>query len=450
MPDSAVAPGCGIGLSACGASCVDLQTAAEHCGTCEHACASGALCAEGMCVVPPMDCRVDGPCPRNHYCDIGDGTCRVGCVQDHDCGDHEACDTATRTCGCAEGFHDCAGACSSNASPATCGDRCTPCTTPDHADGACDGQSCGFTCQVGYDRSGDGCALRPWTAGTELPDGRIDGAATTGSDGRIYVVGGFIQGGFGAAMVYTPSTDRWTSFAFPSTARALGAAATGSDGRVYLIGGLVASAVTGSAEVYSPSTDRWATLPAMPTARENAGAAASADGRIFVMGGDNFPGTDVYSTVEVYSPRDDAWTTAAPMPIARTGHAVVAVGGTIYAIGGDFGGTMDAYDPSTNTWSARAALKIPRRVFAAAAGRDGRIYVMGGIQLGGTPTTDPLGLSSVEVYTPATDSWSTIGDLPTGRFELMAATGGDGRLYAIGGRIRFSSAILSTVEVFQP
>src|SRR5436190_18712029 len=87
MSDAPVGESCSVGLSACGGTCVDLQTTADHCGSCERACTSGALCAQGACVVPPMDCRRDGPCPRAQYCDIGDGTCKPGCAQDRDCGD---------------------------------------------------------------------------------------------------------------------------------------------------------------------------------------------------------------------------------------------------------------------------------------------------------------------------------------------------------------------------
>lgn len=448
--DAPAGESCSAGLSACGGACVNLQTTADHCGTCEHACASGALCTQGACVVPPMDCRRDGPCPRAHYCDIGDGTCKAGCAQDRDCGDHGACDTASRTCQCATGYHACAETCASNDSAATCGDRCAPCAAPDHAEAVCVNQSCGSTCQVGYQSNGGVCVLRHWTTGTHLPKERIEAATTTGNDGRIYVLGGSSLSESGAALVYTPSADRWDEIASP-TPRSQAAAATGGDGRIYLIGGRFDGNALGTAEVYTPDTNSWASLPAMPTPRENVHAATGADGRIYVMGGDNVPTTTtLFKTVEVYSPQSNTWTTAAPMPTGRTDHAVVAVGGILYAIGGDAGGTMDAYDPASNTWSSRAPLRTPRGQFAAAVGPDGRIYVMGGFLMGPGSTEDPTGMTSVEVYTPATNSWATIAGMPTGRFELTAATGGDGRIYAMGGRDGFSGPRFSTVEIYQP
>lgn len=455
-PDAPETVQCGPGLSACGSTCVDLQTSAEHCGSCARACASGALCAQGSCVVPPSDCRVDGPCPADHYCDIGDGTCKVGCAQDRDCGAHKSCNTASRTCQCVTGYHDCAGTCASNDALTTCGDRCAPCTPPAHADSLCESQSCSFTCQIGYDRNGSACISRSWKLGSDLPAERIDAATTTGNDGRIYVLAGTSQNLFAAPFVYTPGpTGRWDPMALP-TWRTFAAAATGSDGRVYLVGGAVAGGSTGSqptsaAEVYTPSTNSWASLPDMPTPRQNLRAAAGDDGRIYVMGGDQFPATTgALNTVEIYAPQTNIWTTAAPMPTARSGHAVLSVGGTLYAIGGDFEGTMDAYDPATNTWTRRAPLMTPRRLFAAAVGHDGRIYVMGGYRMGTGSEANPVGMTSAEAYTPASNSWTSVGDMPTGRFSLAAATGGDGRIYAIGGRVRFTMTGLATVEIFQP
>ena len=40
-----------------------------------------------------------------------------------------------------------------------------------------------------------------------------------------------------------------------------------------------------------------------------------------------------------------------------------------------------AYDPRTNTWSTLASMSTPRGSLAAATGPDGRIYAVGGVQL---------------------------------------------------------------------
>ena len=61
----------------------------------------------------------------------------------------------------------------------------------------------------------------------------------------------------------------------------------------------------------------------------------------------------------------------------------------------------------------------------AAAGADGRIYAIGGLD--GTS-----GLSTLEVYTPRTDSWAAAPSMQTPRWGLAAA-GAGGCIYAVGG-----------------
>lgn len=76
---------------------------------------------------------------------------------------------------------------------------------------------------------------------------------------------------------------------------------------------------------------------------------------------------------------------------------------------------------------------------AAATDSAGRIFVMGGNN----------GINTVQRYSPGTNSWVTIAPMPTGRYLLMAATGLDGFIYAIGGG-NGSPINLQTVEAYDP
>jgi N-acetylneuraminic acid mutarotase len=80
-----------------------------------------------------------------------------------------------------------------------------------------------------------------------------------------------------------------------------------------------------------------------------------------------------------------------------------------------------------------------RAGFAAATGPDGRIYAIGG---GG----DTGSGNTVEAYAPGTNSWATLASMPTARSLLAAATGPDGRIYAIGGN--HGSGVVNTVEAY--
>src|SRR5688500_20002696 len=67
---------------------------------------------------------------------------------------------------------------------------------------------------------------------------------------------------------------------------------------------------TGAAEVYNPATNRWTTLAAMPTAR-NEIAAAVLDRRLFIAGGKtgSTPNT-LIATLETIRPPETTWWTS--------------------------------------------------------------------------------------------------------------------------------------------
>ncbi len=58
---------------------------------------------------------------------------------------------------CDDGYHACGDECLDDTSPASCGDRCSPCLPPADADAVCSDGSCDFECHPGFLRQGDAC-----------------------------------------------------------------------------------------------------------------------------------------------------------------------------------------------------------------------------------------------------------------------------------------------------
>ncbi len=122
----------------------------------------------------------------------------------------------------------------------------------------------------------------------------------------------------------------------------------------------------------------------------------------------------------------NVWLPMATMPTARFALAAAAVNGKIYATGGYSGynssgglltSTVEVYDPSTNTWSTAASMPTARFGLAAAA-VNGKIYAIGGVNSSGG---SEVFLNTVEVYDPATNTWSTAASMLTARYGLAAA-----------------------------
>jgi N-acetylneuraminic acid mutarotase len=215
----------------------------------------------------------------------------------------------------------------------------------------------------------------------------------------------------------------------------------GPDGRIYVISGSPQYDVklTAAVRVYHPDQDAWSEVSPIPTPRTEPGAAAGSDGRIYVVGGSDEGHKK--NILEAYDPRTDTWTRLSPMPTPRESLCAVAAKGAdgrirIYAIGGrdrsrpgNGLSTVEAYDPATDTWTAMAPMPTPRHAQAATLGPDGCIYVLGG-------TNDKVvSTDAVEIFDPVKDSWRRGTPMPHGQ-ECAAATstsGPDGEVLVFAG-----------------
>jgi len=127
----------------------------------------------------------------------------------------------------------------------------------------------------------------------------------------------------------------------------------------------------------------------------------------------------------------------------QKGQSVVIVeGGLIYVIGGvDRNNamalaSMEIYDPATNSWSIGAPLPNATMGAAGTKGLDGTVYVISG--------AGP-GQNSIQAYNPITNTWTLKTDIPRSVWAADAATGEDGNIYVIGG-----SGGSDLVQVYNP
>ena len=110
--------------------------------------------------------------------------------------------------------------------------------------------------------------------------------------------------------------------------------------------------------------------------------------------------------------------------------------------GSTFLPSAELYDPATDSWSAASPLIAGRYLHSATLLPDGRVLIAGGL-VHGYPF---LSLSSVELYNPATDSWSTASPLSAARYAHSATLLPDGRVLIAGGN--GDSGSLSSAELY--
>jgi N-acetylneuraminic acid mutarotase len=234
--------------------------------------------------------------------------------------------------------------------------------------------------------------LDEWTQVTPLPQPLDHTAAAASSDGKLYVVGG----GYldrdtlsDKMFIFDPNTNNWTEGAnLPSARGAL--TANFINETLYVMGGVDSENTLSSTLAYHPVTNEWTQKASMPTAREHL-TSAVVDGKLYVIGGRTNGMAFNVDANEVYDPVTDKWTVLEPMPSKRGGLSSAVVNGSIYVFGGEQPSrTFDnneRYDPWSNTWTFEASMPTARHGLASVA-IDNNIYVIGGGPQPGGSRTD--------------------------------------------------------------
>src|SRR5205085_8741632 len=103
---------------------------------------------------------------------------------------------------------------------------------------------------------------------------------------------------------YDPATNAWSRLPDMYPSREGATALTGSDGRIYVIGGQTQNDFHPLASVatYRASTKEWSGIQSMQLGRESPAAAQAPDGKIYVLGGYDLQINRQTSKVEAFTP----------------------------------------------------------------------------------------------------------------------------------------------------
>lgn len=235
-----------------------------------------------------------------------------------------------------------------------------------------------------------------WTPAGWLPEGRY-GHAMVASGGRLYVIGGYDDGGTAlevwSADASTPShLSEWraeTSFPYGVYLHA----AVSHNGSIYVLGGFDGAAPLSSVYTARPGPDgaiaSWELEPAGLPAPLYAFGAAELGGRLYISGGKDGGSARswVWSTpIDADGTLDDAgWTAAGALPAPRFAHTMTALGDRLVVAGGSNGFAaqpavlVSAADGggALSAWGLAYALPEARQ-YHAAVKAGGRLYLHGG------------------------------------------------------------------------
>lgn|GEM_PF-1481427 len=190
-------------------------------------------------------------------------------------------------------------------------------------------------------------------------------------------------------------------------------------------------------QIFNTTTNTWSTGPALPVARDG-GAAVLVNNKIHFFGG-LMPNRRTASSAHYMLDLNNhtaGWTLRAAMPDPRNHFAAVRLNGKIYAIGGQYNhdgprseaAQVDIYDPATNTWSD--GVNLPSPISHHEPGtfvHNGKIILVSG-------GFEGTGNQNILQFNPATNRWSTLGQLPLVLFSATAKIIGNQLIVSNGGK----------------
>ena len=241
---------------------------------------------------------------------------------------------------------------------------------------------------------------------------------------------------------YDPSQDKWTTLPpLPVEGFGLGRV----NGKLVVVGGKKSDGQT-SSEVYTydERSQKWEqTIPPMPTARQYPGV-LSLQSALVVAGG------VLLHAVEVFRPDTSQWCKTDSLPVECWLIPLVAVGNTCYALGGFDGSHLNqalyasvgdllrnavpanqtTHSGSSDTQSAWKTLPNTPTYMPTAAVLAGSLLAIGGRE---TSVWGSVPKKEVYMYSPSTNSWIYISDLPAPRSGTAVAVLSSTRVLVIGG-----------------
>ena len=223
-----------------------------------------------------------------------------------------------------------------------------------------------------------------------------------------------------------------------------------NNGKVLVAGGDCATidcgyAVSGS-ESYDAVADVWTPKAKMKTPRFSHTATLLANGKVLVAGGytKSMSVQPSLATAELYDPATNTWSPAGTMSVARNQHvAVLLPNGKVLVAGGvrfpealSNYQSVEIYDPASDSWSVTASTSTSHDRGTATVLQDGRVLIAGGQD------------SSAEIYDPATATWSPAANMSKVRTNHTATLLSNGKVLVTGG---FSTpASTPSAELYDP
>lgn len=272
-------------------------------------------------------------------------------------------------------------------------------------------------------------------------------------DGRLLVVGGHVQNGWGLpnASIYDPVADTWSRLPDMNAGRWYPTATALANGDLLVVSGSMDTNYTNNSlpQVWQAGSGTWRDLT---SARLNMPLYPS----MFVA-----PNGKVFNAGPAQMARyldtsgTGAWTDVAANNFGYRdyGTAVMYEPGKVLLVGGGNPPTATAevidLNAPTPTWRQVAPMVSPRRQLNATLLPDGKVLVTGGSSAAGF-NNEAGAVLTAELWNPATETWTTMASMTQYRgYHSTALLLPDGRVLSAGGDNHSNAEVFSPPYLFQ-
>ena len=265
-------------------------------------------------------------------------------------------------------------------------------------------------------------------------------------DGKVYCGGGTDDiGDCYIVYCYETPQDKWTTLPpLPVSFFGLGQV----NGKLVAVGGVKKDyRETNEAYTHYEQSRKWKqTIPPMPTARYLPGV-LSLQSALVVAGGAII--SSFTAAVEIFKIDTSQWYRTDPLPTACCDISLVTIGNTCYALGGHNGSNLNqalyasvddlldnavpadqtTHSGSSDTQSAWKTLPNTPTYRPAAAVLADNLLAIGGDET----SRGGYDIKEVYMYSPSTNSWIYVSDLPAPRSRTAVAVLSSTEILVIGG-----------------
>jgi hypothetical protein len=235
----------------------------------------------------------------------------------------------------------------------------------------------------------------------------------------------------------------WDTANTMGSARLSHTATTLGTDKVLITGGWASPNPLTSVDLYDPGTRTFTALADMAEGRSGHSATPLLDGTVLITGGGDFVNSAI-----LFDPTTKLFTPTGNMNHYRSHHrATLLQNGKVLVTGNSitFQNTAEIYDPLAGTFVETGLMNNFRNMHTSTLLPNGKVLITGGCQ----DNTSGSGLSTAELYDPATGTFVPLGDMTGGvRWDHQATLLDNGTVLITGGG--GASGYNRTAEIYDP